>query len=118
MGACHMTFDEPIRPKTRPGQIFLSVMGLGLIGLLWGCVVDAGPAPYGGYASVGPVYGPEYPYYNEPYWNGWGGSYYGGFYGRGYGGTRLYRGGGHGGGGGGCGGYRQGSHDGGGRHGH
>lgn len=76
-------------------MLLLSCLGLGLLGLLWGCVADPGYPPPGVYAASGPVYGVASPYYDgDPFWNGWGGGYYGGFYGQGFGGTRLYRGGG------------------------
>lgn len=79
--------------------VVLSCLGLGVLGLLWGCVVaDPGYSSGAVYAASGPAYGVATPYYDsDPYWNGWGGGYYGGFYGRGFGGSRLYQGRGRGG---------------------
>ncbi len=101
----------------RPRMIVVICLGLGVLGLLWGCAVDPGYSSPAIYGAPGPVYGVEAPYDGDTFWNGWGGGYYGGYYGRGFGGSRLYRGGWRGGahafrgGGGGHGG-------GGGRHGH
>lgn len=76
--------------------VVLSCLGLGVLGLLWGCVADPGYSPPGVYTASGPVYGAQAPYYDgDFFWDGWGGGYYSGFYGQGFGGTRLYRGIGH-----------------------
>ncbi len=82
-------------PANRPlRMVVLGCLALGISG----CVVDPAYEPAGVYGAAGPVYGVDGPYFaGDPFWNGWGGGYYGGFYDRGFGGTRLYRGGGHGG---------------------
>jgi len=75
-------------------MVIVSCLGLGPLGLVWGCMVDPGiPPPAAYYGAPGSVYGADAPYYDESFWGAWGGGGYGGFYGRGFGGTRLYHGG-------------------------